>query len=275
MTSPQKSPLPGVNELLFGPSGAGKTYSIRTLVDAGITPFCVFTEPGFEVLGDVPADKLHWHYVAPATQSWTDMLDMATKVNTLSYESLLKLSDSNRKNYGQFVELLRTLNNFKCDRTGETFGDVSTWGTNRAIVVDSLTGINQMAMAMQVGGKPVRDQKDWGVAQNMIDFLLQKLCTDTRAHFILIAHAERETDQVLGGSKLMVSTLGRALAPKIPRNFSDVILATKEGDKFVWSTANPNADLKNRNLPNRDNMPPSFGPVIENWVKQGGIIESL
>lgn len=266
--------LPGVNVLLFGPSGSGKTYAVRTLLEAGITPFCVFTEPGFEVLGDVPADKLHWQYIKPMTQDWTTMLDMAQKVNQLSYESLTKLSDPKRREYNQFEQLLRAFNNFTCDRTGEQFGDVSTWGTDRAIVLDSLSGVNAMSMAMQVGGKPVRDQKDWGVAQNMIEFLLQKLCIDTRAHFILIAHAERETDLVLGGTKLMVSTLGKALAPKIPRNFSDVILSTKEGAKFVWSTANPIADLKNRNLPNADNLPPTFVPIIENWKKQGGVIHA-
>jgi hypothetical protein len=53
----------------------------------------------------------------------------------------------------------------------------------------------------------------------------------------MISHIEREIDEVLGGSKVMASTLGRKLAPKLPRYFSDVILAEKTGAKFSWSTA--------------------------------------
>lgn len=271
--APLRSPLPGVKELLLGASGSGKTYSIRTFIEAGITPFCIFTEPGFEVLGDVPKEKLHWHYIAPASQDWASMIDAASNVNKLSFESLTKLSDPNRTKYGQWVDVLKCLANFTCERTGQSFGPVDKFGTDRVVVIDSMSGLNIMAMALVIGGRPTRSQADWGVAQNMMEFLIQKLCTDMRAHVLMIAHPERETDEVMGGSKIMVSTLGKKLAPKIPRFFSDVILAEKRVDKFVWTTANAQADLKNRNLPNSDNLPPSFKPVIENWVKQGGIIE--
>jgi hypothetical protein len=107
----------------------------------------------------------------------------------------------------------------------------------------------------------------------LVENLFQKLCTDTRAHFILISHIERETDEVLGGSKIMAATLGRKLAPRLPRFFSDVVLSEKNGAKFSWSTAALGADLKARNLPLADGLPPTFGPIIDNWKKQGGIIE--
>src|SRR6478735_777454 len=100
------SKLPGVNEMLVGGSGSGKTYSIRTLIKAGITPMCIFTEPGFEVLGDIPSDQLHWQYIKPADQSWDAMIKIADQVNTLSFENLTKSVDSNRRQYNQFVELL-------------------------------------------------------------------------------------------------------------------------------------------------------------------------
>lgn len=269
----QQSPIPGVKELLIGASGAGKTYSIRTLIAAGITPFCIFTEPGQEVLSDVPAEKLKWRYIIPASQSWESMIASAELVNRLSFESLTKVSDPNRGNYDQWVDVLKTLSNFVDERTGEVFGPVDKFNTSRAIVIDSLSGLNIMAMSMVIGGRPTRSQADWGVAQNMMEFLIQKLCTDVRAHVVVIAHPERETDEVYGGNKIMVSTLGKKLAPKIPRFFSDVILAEKRGEKFVWSTANAQADLKNRNLQNSDNLAPSFVQVIEAWTRQGGIVE--
>lgn len=269
-----KSPLPGVNVMLMGPSGAGKTTAIRSLIAKGIKPYCIFTEPGFEVLGDLPPDKLGWHYIPPAGQSWTAMVEGAKNINTLSLESLAKLTDPSRKEYNQFVDLLSSLNNFRDDRTGQQLGDVCKWGTGRAIVVDGLSGVNIMAMNLIVGSKPVRSIADWGISMNLIANLMQKLCTDTRAHFVLISHIERETDEVLGGSKVMAATLGRKLAPVLPRFFSDVILAEKNAAKFTWSTTAVGADLKARNLPLAENQPPDFGPIIESWKKQGGIIES-
>lgn len=258
----------------MGGSGCGKTYSIRTLLHAGITPFVVFTEPGQEVLGDLPADKCHWHYIAPASQSWDSMIDSATKVNEYSFESLTKMTDSRKRDYNQYAPLLGTFKDFICDRTGEHFGDVCTWPNDRALVVDSLSGLSVMAMNLMVGGKPVRDQKDWGVAQNLLEFLIQKLCMDVPCTLVMTAHPEREIDEVQGGQKIMVSTLGKKLAPKIPRFFSDVVMAQREGATFTWSTAAPATDLKARNLPIKDGMPPSFVPIIENWKRQGGIVPS-
>jgi hypothetical protein len=259
--------------MLLGASGSGKTFSLKTLIAKGITPFCIFTEPGFEVLGDIPADKLHWHYVKPASQDWASMIGMAHNVNILSYEALTKVEDSQRRQYNQFEDLLTALNNFRCDRTGESYGDCCTWGTDRAIIVDGLTGVGIMAMALKTGGRVTRSQPDWGVAMQLVENLTSKLCTDTRCHFVLIAHTERETDEVMGGSKIMAATLGKKLAPKLPRFFSDVVLADKAGTKFTWSTAAVGAELKARNLPVAEGLTPDFGPIIENWKKQGGIIE--
>ena len=270
---PSVSDLPGVNILLIGPSGSGKTTAIKTLIDSGITPFCVFTEPGFEVLGDIPKDKLHWHYVPPATTAWAAMIGMAEKVNQLSLKSLSEMVDSDKSKYNQFVSFLKVFNNFTCQRDGKSYGDVCNWNTDRALVVDTLTGINTMAMGAVVGGKPVRNQSDWGIAQNLVEFWFQKLCSDTRCHFIVMAHAEREVDMVSGQTKIMASTLGKALAPKLPRLFSDVILSVKEAATFTWSTAAIGADLKARNLEIKDGLPPSFGPIIKSWQSRGGTIQ--
>jgi hypothetical protein len=267
-----KSPLPGVKEMLIGASGSGKTYALRTLVNAGITPFCIFTESGFETISDLPAEKIHWHYIPPAGQSWQSMVDSADLINKLSFEAVSKMIDPKRGQYNQFVQLLKSLNAFECDRNGIAYGDVCTWGTDRAIVIDGLTGVGIMAMGLVVGGKPVRHQGDWGVAMQLVENLIQKLCTDTQCHLVVIAHTERETDEVMGGSRIMAATLGRKLAPKLPRFFSDVIMADKQGTKFSWSTAAAGADLKARNLPVADGLSPDFGQVITNWKKQGGRI---
>lgn len=270
--TPQVSTLPGVKELLIGGSGSGKTFAIRSLPALGITPYCIFTEPGFETLGDMGCDKVHWQYIKPAASSWEAMIDSATKINTLSFESLTKLPDINKRQHGQYIDFLKALNHFKCDRCGKEMPPVEKWGTDCASVVDSLSGLSIMAMRLMVGTKPVKSQADWGVAMDNLEALVQQLCMNTFCHFIMMAHAEREVDEVSGGTRVMASTLGRKLAPKIPRFFSDVIMTRNDAGKFTWSTAEMGMDLKVRNLPIAANLEPTFATVIKTWQSRGGKI---
>lgn len=263
--------LPGVNVLLMGASGTGKTHSLRTLVDSGLEVFVLFTEPGMEVLADIPSDKLHWHYIPPSSPDWSDMIDSASKINKLSLKSLSEMSDINKSKYTEFLDVLGSLANFKDDRTGQTFGGVDSWGPERVIVVDSLSGLSIMAMNLIAGSKPVKSIADWGVSVDNLERLLTKLCVDTRCHFVLISHLERETDEVTGGTSLTASTLGRKLGPKLPRFFSDVIHVKREADKFMWSTATGNVDTKARNVPISATLPPSFVPIIQAWKKNAGL----
>jgi hypothetical protein len=116
-----------------------------------------------------------------------------------------------------------------------------------------------------VGGKAVRNQSDWGIAQDQVEKLVRMLCDNCPCHFVLLAHVERETDLVLGGVKLMVSTLGKALAPKLPAMFSDVILTERSGDKWSWNTASTMADVKTRNLPIASGIDPTFKTIFDKW----------
>lgn len=266
------SQLPGINVLLMGESGTGKTYAIRTLIDAGITPFCIFLEPGFEVLGDIPPEKLHWRYIKPGSSGWTTLQANHEKLNTFSFKMLADMPPPDKAQYHQFVDLLKALNNFVCDRTGECFGDTLKWNTDRALVIDGLSGLSLIAMREWVGSKNLLSQGDWGVAMAGIEQFIQQLCYDVTSHVVLIAHTERELDETAGVSKIMTSTLGKKLAPKIPRFFSDVILAKREGSKFSWDTADSSAALKARNLPIASGQSPSFVPLITKWKAQGGTI---
>jgi hypothetical protein len=114
---------------------------------------------------------------------------------------------------------------------------------------------------------------DWMVSQNNLAGFINKLCADLDCHFVLTGHIEREKDEVDGSIKLMASTLGQKLAPKLPRYFDEVILAKHIGDDFLWSTSESNTDLKARMLPIANKLPPSFVPLIEAWKEAGGRME--
>ena len=267
--------LAGVNVLLEGPAGTGKTHSIGTLVDAGIEVFYLMFEPGLEsLLGywtdrgkPVPAN-LHWHQIKAPKAGFNELAEAALRVNTLTFESLTRLPDTNRSKYNQFESFLRCLADFKDDRTGQTFGPVDDWGTNRALVIDGMTGMGLAALSLVIGGKPVKSMQDWGMAQDQLERVLRMLCDHCPCHFVLLAHVERETDQILGGIKLMTSTLGKALAPKLPTMFSDVILSVRAGDKWTWDTASALADLKTRNLPIAAGLQPDFNQIIMKWKRR-------
>lgn len=68
--------------------------------------------------------------------------------------------------------------------------------------------------------------------------------------------------------KITVATIGKALPPLIPPMFSDVILASREGNKWAWNTAAANVDTKARNVAWADGMPPDFGPLYRKWASR-------
>ena len=274
-----ESKLPGFNVLLMGPAGTGKTFSIGTLVDLGLRVHYFAFEAGSEsLLGywrdcklPVP-ENLHIFTVKSATASWSEMADQVKQVNTLSYESLKKTSDPNRRKYDQFEKFLRSFNDVSEDNSDQKFGDVGDWGEDTVLVIDGLTGLGNAVMQAVIGGKADRDQKDWGLAQNLLEGMLRRLTSDCRCHFVLIAHVEREVDVIGGGVKIMPSTLGKALPPKLAPMFSDVILTTRVGDKWAWDTSSALADVKTRNLPISATNAPTFKTIYEKWKVRAELV---
>ena len=273
------STLNGVNVLLMGPAGTGKTTVCGTLADCGLEVFYLGLEPGLESLVGYFTDRklpvpenVHWHQVEGKRASFADLISNATKVNTMSLDSLAKIADPNRSKYDMFTKILTALNDFKDDRTGQSFGCTDTWGPDRVLVIDGMAGLCRAAMELVIGGKPVSNQSDWGIAQKQVETLLFMLTNQLKCHFVLLGHVERETDAVLGGTKIMLSSLGKALGPKLPPMYSDVILTVREGSKFTWDTGSALADVKSRNLPIAQGLPATFTQIITKWKSRGGVI---
>jgi hypothetical protein len=140
--------------------------------------------------------------------------------------------------------------------------------------MDNLSGLSVMAMKMVTGSKPMKSVGDWGVAMDNLGNLVMKLSTDLKCLFVMIGHLEREHDEVTGSIKLMASTLGKKLAPTIPRTFSDVIETVREGNSFFWRTDSTQTMTKTRNLPIIGKIDPDFMRIVNSWKSRGGKISS-
>jgi len=265
--------VPGFKMLLMGPTGSGKTTSLRTLLEAGLEVFAIFTEPRFDVIPKAELDRMHWRYVAPATADWRTLRQTAHLVNTASNENIQKMQSIAGSQFTQFMDIIALCNDF-VDQNGQSFGDVSGWGTNRVLVIDSLTGLSKMARKIRAGSKPILTQPDWGVSMALLQEVVDTLVNGLFCHFVLTAHVEREVDEVTGASRVMVSTLGRKLAPVLPVNFSEVVMAKRVQGQFFWSTDEYDADLKGNYLPTASRIQPSFTPLLAEWSRRGGAVAS-
>jgi hypothetical protein len=267
--------------LNMGAPGSGKTDSLATLLASGLKVFVICTEPdGMASLLDscerrrIPIDNLHWITCAPTSAGWAAMRDMAKTIGTMGYEDITKIKHGVGKEHTRLAAMrfLDACENFICERTGQNFGDVTQLNDDCALVIDSLSGLNMISMMAAQGYKPAAHQGEWGVAMNFIEQLILKLCSDRKAFFIMNSHVEKETNEITGASQIMPSTLGRKVAPKLPRFFSEVVYSkrTVQGTTpaFTWSTADSAADLKNRTLPMSTALLQDYKPVVEGYRKR-------
>lgn len=282
MTTPV-NPIQAPSVLLIGEMGSGKTTALRSLIDLGFEVFLIPTEPGYQdLLGDIPKEKLHWHYVPAFSgmaqipgHTFDTIKTAAEMLNQKSYDIIQKEGGVNKQNHQQLWELIANLNDFKCQRDGKSYGDVSTWDHNRVLFLDGLSGLKEMAIRNTIGDKPFLDLRDYSAIQFLIRQIVNGLCSRTRAMFILTAHLERETDPNTGAIKLMVSVPGKALAPELPRFFSDSIHCKMEvlgnAPRWTWNTLSSEVTVKSRNLPMKAGLDPNFKLLVENWKKRMGI----
>lgn len=257
--------------LLMGPPGTGKTWSIVTLLQAGIEVFVLITEPGGEesLLNAVQKvnpsliSKLHWNYVPPVTTGWAGLTEALKVVGSSNFQQISDMKSGVAKSAdGNIMKLFRQLQNFEDQRTGQAFGDVTSWDGSRALVLDSLSGLNNLALQHTVGLKPTMNPGEWNVAMNLELMLIEKLTADLKCFFVVCAHVDRNVNEVTGGMVVTPAAIGAKLGPKIGRFFSEIVLTKRLGAKFVWSTEELNTDVKNRSLPIGKELDPSFGQLV-------------
>lgn len=278
--SEEKS-LAGPNILENGEAGTGKTYSLGTLVDwcaeHGKQAFYLDIENSLETLlgywtdrGLKVPDCLHWHQVITAPVSLAQMVKGAKDTGDLSLELIAKSLDAARGQNNPFWKILTACSNFVDDRTGELFGPVDKFGTDKVFMLDSFTELSNAAAKMVIGSKPTMSLPDYGLAQNhLMNFL--RLCTHgIPCTFVMTSHPVRDKDEISGAVRTTIKTVGTAIQPEIPPLFSDVIYAVREGDKFYWDTAAYGVVTKTRSLGYRSKIEPNFAQIMDLWLKRGG-----
>ena len=277
--SPSRLEPPAV--LLSGFPGSGKTHSLVTFVKAGIELFVLCTEGrGVETLIDaaskegVSLDKIHWSVVKAKSGGIAALQSQARLVNASTYEALSSIKTGIDKNrMGQYMDLLNQIANFTDERTGQSFGDVTTWGPDRCFVLDSLSGLNDIIMTNTVGLKPAPAPGEWGVAQKQETDFVNLLTSDLKCFFVLTSHLDRVEDEVTKIQRVVPAGIGSKVGPRIGKYFSEVVHAKRNTDSsgkvsYVWSTAESTADLKNRALPIGTTLAPSFAPLVDAYKKR-------
>lgn len=274
---------PGV--LQIGPAGSGKTSAIATQLLAGLEVFVIITEPdGASSLIDAaerlkaPIDRLHWTTCLPASAGWKGLEDMVGKISSMDQKGLADVKDMGKADFRDAaMRFLGMLKDFYCQRTGQNYGSFTQWDDTRSLNIDSLTGWSHIGWGTTVGYKPTANPGEWGIAQNFIANLLLKIQNDRQCFFSLTAHPEKEMDEMIGVKKIMVSTIGAKLAPKVPTFFSEVVQSKRFTDttgrvQFLWSNSEIGMDLKNRSLPISSTLSPDFRPIVEAYRRKKALV---
>jgi len=197
-----------IKMLLLGDSGAGKTSSLVSLLDAGYK---------FKVLDmdkNLTSFVLHAKKTCPA------------KLANFEYESYTDEYKSTQAGLilkGQpkaFTSMLAKLSEWS------SIDDLNT-----IVVVDSLSAVGRAAFEWAKGMNPMsKDPRQWyGAAQKAIEDMIALLTSDQfRTHVIVITHVKyAESD--LGSQKGYANSLGQALNTVIPRYFSTMLQAEVTG----------------------------------------------
>jgi hypothetical protein len=271
---PKRLSTPAV--LLLGEPGSGKTFSIGTLAQRKKI-FYLFTDPGGdESLIDalahykVPLTNVHWHYVSPAVSSWDGLFRTAETINLRNYKDLAESRGTEKGEHKQMLQMISSLADFTDDRTGQSFGDAATWGDDCALVIDSISGLNQLCKELAVGSKPTLHQGEWGVAMAFLESYIRKVVSSIQAFLVIIGHLESQRDEMTGRRYFTAALLGNKLASTgvVVRQFSDIIHTRQESGKFLWSTTSSEIALKSRNLPLKDNLPPDFNAIVDSYERR-------
>lgn len=270
----EASPLKGSKTALIGLAKTGKTVATQTLAQIeGLKVNFLFTENSADRIAHLHDRHPNWHWasVQPVVASLDEIWDAGNDLNTKTFKELSSGDGIHRERYRQFLDVVVVANNFICAQCGKALGSADAWGPDTVFVVDGLSNLSYMALRLVVGSKPQIHESQWGMAMGHLEAWLMWLTNGLMCHLILIAHIEPELNPATNLYQNMMSTLGKKLAPKLPKLFSDVILARRSGADFDWTNIEDDTSVGPGLLPPTASMPPTFVPLFAAWQAKGGL----
>jgi hypothetical protein len=109
------------------------------------------------------------------------------------------------------------------------------------IAVETLAPLSEAALDFIVAsnGRVDTQIQDYGVAFDKIETIIGKMMSFEK-NVIMTAHLESIKDDKTGRVRTLPLTLGKKLAPKIPKLFSEIfaseITGSADKPKYVWNT---------------------------------------
>jgi hypothetical protein len=261
--------------LTLGDAGSGKTTSILTQLKHPEIEhvFVLGTEPRFlESLlhmaekWKIDTSRLHYAHIYPMNPDWNELEKLFKGITIRDYAAITKAVYP-REGYDHILDLIDLLGNFKCECCEKEWGPVDEFDDRQFFNVDSLTGLAKLAKDAAVGSKPVLHEGEWGVAMSALEVIISKLAHSCRCFVSLTGHLDREVNLITGGTHVTALTIGKKLTPKLLPYFSEIVLAYRDGDQFLWSTTELQHTLKARILPIKPDLKPDFTPLIDAFFK--------
>ncbi|MFA6201266.1 MAG: hypothetical protein WC679_12770 [Bacteroidales bacterium] len=178
----------------------------------------------------------------------------------------------NKDKYGFLTNIINNLESFSgIDYvSGEevklgNIGQLS--GPSDVLNIDGMSVLVEEIWKSIVGDKIMTSMDDYKPVQKFLADFLEELTKCTNAHIIMLAHEVDSFETVTGSDG---KTYQKKIRTEVDINagvknyerlmgkFTDVIHATKMGDKYVWETKKPMVHAIARSLPYGINLEPDF-----------------
>lgn len=238
--------------LLIGDSGTGKTGALASLVLAGYKLRIMDLDNGLDVLKN---------YLTDSSSSYAKELTRL-KIDLEEAVQYVTLTEHMKSVNGNMIPVKATVWNRAMNimtrwKDGDVdLGEPRKWDRNHIVVIDSLTMLSTAALnwIQSLNGRlgnfvtGYDSQRDIGQAQTQLERFLQLLYDDEfNPNVVVISHIMYRDPESAGrgpsvgaDGKAIASTtfttqrgypssLGRALAPRIPRYFNNVLQTETEG----------------------------------------------
>lgn len=224
--------------LFIGESGAGKTGALASLATAGYNLRVIDIDKGCDILANYLTDPNSEYYKKdPKAAERVEVVQVSDPMKNLSG----RLVPTRAVGWPKVTKLLTAW-----EDGGVNLGPISSWGPKDILVIDSLTGLSNLALHYHLMVNSAlgatRSQNEWrrdiGAAQGYIRDMLDLLYDDgVSCNIIVISHIT-VTSEAGGTPKVeegefknvpsgYPSAIGRSLSPQIPRWFNNMLVANK------------------------------------------------